>query len=159
MDGFFQVLETTSEFHNRSHSRKSPEKVHKSYFDIPIQPAGNLATQRLLRSGAIRAKLAISQPGDPSEQEADRVADHIMRMPEPSLQRTCAACESGATPCPKCEADKTAQRKPEVGADPIVTSAPGGFVQSLGSGHPLDPSTRAFFDPRLGYDFSRVRLH
>lgn len=26
-------------------------------------------------------------------------------------------------------------------------------------GQPLDPATRAFFDPRFGHDFSRVRLH
>ncbi len=41
----------------------------------------------------IQVKLEISQPGDPSEQEADRVAEQVMRMPEPSapiLQRACA---------------------------------------------------------------------
>lgn len=26
-------------------------------------------------------------------------------------------------------------------------------------GHPLDPSTRAFFEPRFGHDFSQVRVH
>ncbi len=40
----------------------------------------------------LQAKLEISQPGDPYEQEADRVAKQVMRMPEPSapiLQRQC----------------------------------------------------------------------
>ena len=27
------------------------------------------------------------------------------------------------------------------------------------SGRPLDPATRKFFEPRFGYDFSRVRVH
>jgi hypothetical protein len=49
--------------------------------------AGNLAVQRLFQTGAIQAKLAISQPGDPYEQEADRVAEQVMRMPEPTVQR------------------------------------------------------------------------
>ena len=26
-------------------------------------------------------------------------------------------------------------------------------------GQPLDPATRAFMEPRFGYDFSRVRVH
>lgn len=35
----------------------------------------------------IQAKLTISQPGDKYEQEADRVAEAVMRMPEPQVQR------------------------------------------------------------------------
>jgi hypothetical protein len=35
----------------------------------------------------IQAKLRIGRPGDKYEQEADRIADQIMRMPEPGLQR------------------------------------------------------------------------
>ena len=36
---------------------------------------------------SIQPKLKINQPGDKYEQEADRVADQVMRMPEPILQR------------------------------------------------------------------------
>ena len=42
-----------------------------------------LVSQPLL----IQAKLTINQPNDRYEQEADRVADVVMRMPEPRLQR------------------------------------------------------------------------
>jgi hypothetical protein len=35
----------------------------------------------------VQAKLTINQPGDRYEQEADRVADMVMRMPEPRIQR------------------------------------------------------------------------
>jgi len=48
---------------------------------------GNQAVQRLIRSGTLQAKLRIGQPGDKYEQEADRVADAVMRMPEPGVQR------------------------------------------------------------------------
>ena len=34
-----------------------------------------------------QAKLTIGQPDDEYEQEADRVADQVMRMPEPGIQR------------------------------------------------------------------------
>ena len=47
---------------------------------------GNQAVQRLFKSGVIQAKLKIGQPGDIYEQEADRVADAVMRMPEPIIQ-------------------------------------------------------------------------
>lgn len=35
----------------------------------------------------IQAKLKIGQPGDKYEREADRVAEQMMRMPEPVVQR------------------------------------------------------------------------
>ncbi|MBW2738204.1 MAG: hypothetical protein JRE64_05000 [Deltaproteobacteria bacterium] len=41
---------------------------------------GNQAVQRLIKSGTLQAKLRIGQPGDKYEQEADRVADEVMRM-------------------------------------------------------------------------------
>ena len=48
---------------------------------------GNQAVQRLIKSGTLQAKLKIGQPGEVYEQEADRVADAVMRMPEPGVQR------------------------------------------------------------------------
>ncbi len=49
--------------------------------------AGNQAVQRLIKSGTLQAKLRISQPNDIYEQEADRVAEQVMRMPEPAIQK------------------------------------------------------------------------
>ena len=49
------------------------------------QTIGNQAVQRLLRSRMLQAKLSVSQPGDPFEQEADRVADQVMRMPDSDI--------------------------------------------------------------------------
>jgi hypothetical protein len=43
--------------------------------------------QRLIKSGALQAKLRIGQPTDIYEQEADRVADQVMRMTESRVQR------------------------------------------------------------------------
>ena len=42
---------------------------------------GNQAVGRLLKSGALQAKLRIGQPGDIYEQEADRMAEQVMRTP------------------------------------------------------------------------------
>lgn len=46
------------------------------------QSLGNQAVARMLQ-----AKLKIGPPGDKYEQEADRVADAVMSMPEPKIQR------------------------------------------------------------------------
>jgi hypothetical protein len=43
---------------------------------------GNQSLLRLLRSGALHPKLTVSRPDDLYEQEADRVADEVMRMPD-----------------------------------------------------------------------------
>jgi hypothetical protein len=43
--------------------------------------------RHILRGPTLQTKLTIGQPNDKYEQEADRVADEVMRMPEPRLQR------------------------------------------------------------------------
>jgi hypothetical protein len=124
------------------------------------QTIGNQAVQRLLRAHAIQAKLAISQPGDIYEQEADRVADRVMRMPQPIIQRTCSACAAGGSLCSECETEDEAPllRKTEQPAD-SRDSVPDDFIRNLGPGKSLDAATRAFFEPRFGCDFGGVRVH
>ena len=46
-------------------------------------PLGNQMLQRLLRSSMIQPKLRIGEPNDEYEQEADRIAEQVMSMPEP----------------------------------------------------------------------------
>lgn len=49
-------------------------------------------------AGAMSLKQTISQPGDQQEQQADRLADLVMRMPLPQQTRACP-CGGG---CPMC---------------------------------------------------------
>src|SRR4030095_4328224 len=131
---------------------------------------------------AIQAKLTISRPGDEYEQEADRVADQVMRMPDDStpaavrsdglphisgLPRKCAQCEeveiqrqpmNGTMDEEEEEAPLQAKEVP--GHSPQVTPAVQAQIDGLrGGGEPLPESARAFFEPRFGYDFSHVRTH
>jgi hypothetical protein len=39
---------------------------------------GNQSVQKLIKSGTLKTKLRIGQPGDIYEQEADRVAEQVM---------------------------------------------------------------------------------
>jgi hypothetical protein len=45
----------------------------------------NQAVQRLIRSEVLQAKLMVGQPEDKYEQEADKVAEAVIRMREPDL--------------------------------------------------------------------------
>jgi hypothetical protein len=107
--------------------------------------------------GVIQPKLNIGQPHDKYEQEADRVADQIMRMPEPggsSVQR-----KTGCLGCME-EEEGPVQLKSSTDKSPLVTDGLQSQIQSLkGGGQPLPESTRAFFEPRFGRDFSQVRVH
>jgi len=110
---------------------------------------------------ALQPKLTIGQPGDTYEQEADRVADQVMRMPGPSLSigtaptqisRKCAACEE--------EDKKNLQMKPAGARAAAGGEAPPIVREALQQpGQPLDAATRAFFEPRFGHDFGAVRVH
>jgi hypothetical protein len=107
-----------------------------------------------------QAKLSISQPGDAYEQEADRMADTVMRTPEPVIQRSCAACSAGGS-CPKCgtEEEKKVQRKVDSNAGAFDSTVPDDFLNSLGAGQSLDHPTRTFMESSFGADFSAVRVH
>jgi hypothetical protein len=134
----------------------------------------------------IQTKLEVGAVDNPLEREADRVAEHVMRMPasapiSPSasgepLQRKCKSCSEEddqhtvRRKCESCSEEKNKKkeethekllRKESHGAAALDgSSAPAIVSQVLHSpGQPLDAATRAFFEPRFGSDFSRVRVH
>ncbi|HEV2914314.1 MAG TPA: DUF4157 domain-containing protein [Pyrinomonadaceae bacterium] len=105
----------------------------------------------------------MNTPGDIYEQEADRIAEQVVGMPEPGLQRSCG-CGGGGGGCPACGNERDVQGQlqtkcvgtndsPEMVVPPVVQDV----LQS--PGEPLDQSTREFMEPRFGHDFSRVRVH
>jgi hypothetical protein len=131
---------------------------------------GNQAVQSLLRSRAIQAKLAIGQPNDLYEQEADRVADRVMRMPDPAqispivsasppeLRRVCSQCENETNK--KLQTKVASSTPSRVGSRAPASDVPYIVSEVLSSpGQPLDPATRAFFEPRFGLDLTHVRMH
>lgn len=95
----------------------------------------------------IQAKLTIGEQSDPYEQEADRIAEQVTSMSEPQ-----GSVGPGA--------NEHLQMK-SAGAGGIVPAEAPSIVNDVlhSSGRPLDTSTRAFFEPRFGHDFSNVRIH
>ena len=138
------------------------------------QPGFALGISRLATRG-LQAKLAINQPHDEFEVEADHVAQSVMRMADPStqapiqngpclsvqhqqVQRTCSCGEAGGE-CETCAEKRDMVHRAATG--PMQTQGAPPIVDEVlnSPGHALDRSTRAFFEPRFGHDFSQVRVH
>jgi len=133
-----------------TNTAKAPAPTRDMRRVLRATPAAN---QTLLRRVAIQrkcdacadekklqTKLALSEPGDALEREADAVADHVLRM-----------CPPAAPMTPKI-------MRREIGTAP--DGAPASVHDTLrAGGQPLDAKTRAFMEPRLGADFGSVRVH
>jgi hypothetical protein len=108
----------------------------------------NCAKKKLLGQ-PLQAKLRITEAGDGYEREADCVAEQVMRLAEPGQAKD----RSNTATVP------LVQRKVN-GSSGAIGTVPSIVQDVLASpGQPLDGATRAFFEPRFGQDFSRVRIH
>lgn len=139
----------------------APPGVPWDFSKIPLFPSDRAHSAPQLRD-SLQPKLAVGQVNDPLEHEADRVADQVMRMPNPSLSvvgvpgqisRKCATCEEEET-------EQTLQTKRAGVSEATVGRAPAVVHQVLNSpAQPLDAATRTFMEIRFGRDFQRVRVH
>jgi hypothetical protein len=82
------------------------------------------------------AKPSVAVVNDSSEFEANRIADHVMRMGDPR-----------------------ARDHLEQGISASKTSSPSSRDSGLEAGRPLPDSVRSYFEPRFGQDLSGVRVH
>ncbi len=116
----------------------------------------------------IHPKLYINSPGDKYEQEADAMANKVMRMPSieskgmassssligASIQRKCASCEEE-------QKRKQIMRKEAGNFSGIQVS--NSFSSSLnaskGAGSTLPKSTKSFMENAFSTDFSNVKIH
>lgn len=125
---------------------------------------GNRAIGRMLQT-----KPEMNQPGSACEQEADRVADQVVRsvltQPGPAadslpgIQRKCAPCANSETSCSKCDAEeKEVLQRKEIASAPVA--APSSVHEVMNSpGKPLDYGIRGFMEERFGRSFGQVRIH
>ncbi|CAB3801256.1 hypothetical protein LMG27177_05009 [Paraburkholderia fynbosensis] len=181
------------------------QRCAKAQMKPPASPASTLGSTNLPRGsrsvvsgatvGTIQRKLVVGAVNDPLEQEADRVAELVMRMPHPALFTGVGPAQI-ARKCPTCAEEQstavdseqvrrqsddqvgaeedeegyedvdgsTVRRAVDAGARASGRRAVSQHALNLldatrGQGEPLTPSLRRFFNPRLGHDFSRVRIH
>jgi hypothetical protein len=145
----------------------SPAQSFRRVSEHPlIKPAGDILNlQRTLGNkvvGAllgrtcqrpvIQAKLMVNEPGDQYEQEADRIAEHIMRMPvaQPGQQFEAADIPDILTKPLTVNPATAIETSPEFERQ---------LHASRGYGEPLPPVLREDFGGKFGVDFSGVRIH
>jgi hypothetical protein len=182
-----QVAAKTSEAKRKNSASKIRKTESPQAMSSPVDQVlhlqrmiGNQAVQRLIKSGTLQAKLKIGQLGDKYEQEADRVAEQVMRMPDPQtvssgelhIQRACPTCEEEGVRWQPMEEEEELQRQPiEEEEEELQAKVTSGHlseanpnleshIQSLkGGGQSLSKNDLAFFEPRFVADFSGVRVH
>jgi hypothetical protein len=106
---------------------------------------GNRYVQRVV--AGIQAKLKLGQPGDSYEQEADRVAEQIMRMKVPWNVRS----EDHQIK----RAVMTHGNTEKEGSPELLHH----IERQRGGGQPIDPGIRAEMEAAFGSDFGDVRVH
>jgi hypothetical protein len=157
-------------------------------FDFAKVPIHSPVTPVSSRSADIQAKLSISSPGDAAEQEADQIADQVMRMPTagdappvgnfacinlaPTQRKATVSSPSHAS---EKEADhvatETARPAPS-SQQSSIRSTPASTVRlpinldtttavdaAQRGGTPMPKDQLSYFQPRFGHDFSQVRIH
>jgi hypothetical protein len=130
---------------------------------IPAQePLQQKCNKVALQGPFIQPKLSIGAVDDPLEQEADVMADAVMRMPETSfIQRKCSHCDE----------EEKVQTKPLASSvTPFIQTkgGDGGTASDVvtkqlnatrGSGSNMDRPTQSFMESRFDTDFSNVKIH
>lgn len=81
--------------------------------------------------------------------------------PPAAVQKKCACGGSGGDhgECEECRHEKLSLQRRAAGKHEPAGVSPTISEALRSPGQPLDGATRAFFEPRFGYDFSRVRVH
>lgn len=138
----------------------APQSAPQSPLLRMQRAAGNQAVLRYLQrkcscggtcDACKNGSLPIGQTHDSHEREADQAAERIMSGA--LLQRKCSQCKE------EDEEERVSKlQRQEAGPGPAP--APPVVHEVLSSpGRPLDHATRGFMEPRLGSDFSGVRIH
>ena len=136
--------------------------MHTAQHKLTGSP-GALQERAFGKTTFFQPKLTVNQPNDVYEQEADAMADRVMRMADP-LGNDASFFKPLATSvqrkCQHCEEEEKVHRKESSDAETKGGHELDNYVGSLGaSGQPMPESSRRFFEPRFGQDFSNVRIH
>lgn len=126
------------------------------------------------RSLLIQPKLKVGQPGDKYEQEAERVAEQVMKMSEPdSLQMQPEEEEEKIQMQPLEEEEKLQMKCNHDNRDFAIQKMSPGNAGSVpvsdyifnqigntkGNGKSLDVQNQLFMADRFGADFGKVKIH
>lgn len=99
----------------------------------------------------IQPKLKVGTVSDRYEQEADRIADQVMRTPEMGQRQPVTTTETPVEQAfqPKPLSHPTCSSETQTDLHPLIQS----------QGNPLPDQLRTFMESRFHHDFSQVKIH
>jgi hypothetical protein len=127
------------------------------------------AEDRLLHIPNIQTKLKISQPGDPLEKEADRVAEQIFstnhtnrkagnkNKGKETIDRKCSKCEDHDDTKDKPIQIRSNSNKQNIEFPSEINNEIKNVIRN--GGKPLNTQTKKVMEAGFGFDFSNVRIH
>jgi hypothetical protein len=136
---------------DRSDSGTRSDPVGALHATVGNQAVSNQAVEELHERGQLQAKLAVSQPGDAAEREAERVADEVLAPRATESENG----EDSDTETPELRRSAGSS----AGSGSVSSGREGQIRSALTGGQSLPASTQSFFEERFGQDFSDVRVH
>ncbi len=126
-----------------------------------ILNAREIQPENIYKRLPIQRKLSIGAVDDPLEDEADAMADKVMRMPEQKfIQRNCAHCEEEEKAQRKPLASFIQKKQSSFNNSVVASDSVSNQIQSTkGSGNAMHETTKSFMESRFGTDFSNVNIH
>ncbi|MDR4505842.1 MAG: DUF4157 domain-containing protein [Candidatus Scalindua sp.] len=180
-------MKTSAEKSSTTTSATTTHAAGRPFF--PKTGEGGFFTpQRSTVAPFVQMKMAVNKPGDKLEQEADKMAGKVMRMPSPALgekklpgqtdeklqkkeKEKEEKIQRAAIPEEKApkkeeekiqktpEKDEKLQRKGGDGTPAIGSNTQSAIQNKTTGGQPLSSDVRSYMEPRFNADFSSVRIH
>jgi hypothetical protein len=114
------------------------------------QLIGNRRVEAMVRGAIVQPKLDVGAAGDPLEQEADRMADHVMRSLDAVTEE-----RAGETRISRAVADEVIGQE----GGPVASDTESAIHRHRGQGAALPDAFRSSMESAFGADFGAVRVH
>jgi hypothetical protein len=136
--GVLRLLQTETENINTTSASSTSTGFTHDFSRIPVYPSTR---------NSIQPKLKVNAPGDRYEQEADWIADEVLRQKVPNEEDEKVGIQARAS-----QQAAGGEREVDEGIEMRLS-------RSKGGGNPISDEVRAFVEPRMRFDFSNVRVH
>lgn len=127
---------------------------------IEVDHKHNFSAMPVYSMPVIQPKLSVNKSGDKYEQEADHIAEKVMRMNETPVIVGNGRDDEKHLPNTQLTKNITPVIQTKGASGAIVSNSLSNKIsESAGSGNEMDRNTQSFMSDRFGADFSKVNIH
>ncbi|QHT70500.1 DUF4157 domain-containing protein [Rhodocytophaga rosea] len=163
LHSYGQAIEHSMNFGNGGYTNQVVQAMYGYSHQVPLQLKAEPEDEpQAPQEIPLQRKLTIGSPDDNYEKEADAIANQVMQMPEPAVQRKCAHCqaEEGKVQLKPAASSITPFIQTKASQAGTTTDAISHQLESSrGGGSPMADHTRNFMENRFGADFTDFRIH